>query len=182
MAAASKDSFFNAIMQERKWEFGGENMRWKDLVRWNLYSKVAYNTFKEYFIVASMVGGDFLDGHEKYQKLPFNKFYRRVPNPANKDIYPNNTLPVIEFYNPWEAVLHPGTGWLMATLYNWYNVDNSIPTNQILYSFRGFVKGGPAANWEGLDPNNLPPVRYILPFPNQAIIMSNGTYKNNYGY
>ena len=181
-AAVSKDAFFNAIVQERKWEFGGENMRWKDLVRWNLYSKVAYNAFKEYFIVASMVGGDFLDGYEKYEKLPFNKFYKRVPNPGNKEIYPNTSLPVIEFYNPWEAVLHPGSSWLMATLYSWYNVDNSMPTNQILYSFRGFVKGGPAANWQALDVNNLPPVRYILPYPNQAIIISNGTYKNNYGY
>jgi hypothetical protein len=181
-AAASKESFFNAIVQERKWEFGGENMRWKDLVRWNLYSKVVYDSFKEYLIVASLVGGDLLDGYEKYQNLPYNKFYRRIPNPGNKDIYPNTSLPIIEFYNQWESVLHPGAAWQMATLYSWYNVDNSIPNNQILYSFRGFVKGGPAANWEGLDPNNLPPVRYILPFPNQAIIMSNGTYKNNYGY
>jgi starch-binding outer membrane protein, SusD/RagB family len=180
--AASKESFFNAIVQERKWEFGGENMRWKDLVRWNLYSKVVYDTFKEYFIVASMVGGDFLDGFEKYQNLPFNKFYRRVSNPGNKDVYPNTTLPVIEFYNPWEAVLHPGAGWEMATLYNWYNEETSIPRGQVLYSFRGFIKGGPSGNWESLDRNNLPPVRYILPFPNQTIIMSNGAYKNYYGY
>jgi len=33
-ASASKESFFNAIVNERKWEFGGENLRWKDLVRW----------------------------------------------------------------------------------------------------------------------------------------------------
>ncbi len=181
-AAASKATFFKALTQERKWEFGGENMRWKDLVRWNLYSKVAYDAFKEYFIVASMAGGDYLDGNEPYQKLPFNKFYKRVANPGNKDIFPNTTLPVIEFYNPWESVLHPGSAWLMATYYNWYNVDLSIPNNQILYSFRGFVKGGPAANWQALDPNNLPPVRYIMPYPSQAILISNGVYKNNYGY
>ncbi|MEI6948957.1 RagB/SusD family nutrient uptake outer membrane protein [Paraflavisolibacter sp. H34] len=179
---ASRESFFNAIVEERKWEFGGENIRWKDLVRWNLYSKVAYNAFKEYLIVASIAGSDYMDGSDKYQNLPVNKYYKRVPNPGNKDIYPNNTLPIIQFYNPWESAVHPGTGWEMATLYNWYNVDLSIPNNQILYSWRGFVKGGPAANWEGMDPNNLPPVRYILPFPNQAILMSNGAYKNQYGY
>jgi len=181
-ASASKASFFDAITQERKWEFGGENMRWKDLVRWNLYSQVVYDTFKEYYIVASMAGGDFLDGSDKYQSLPVNKFYKRVANPANKDIYPNTTLPIIEFYNPWEATLHPGTGWETTTLYNWYNVDLSTPTNQILYSFRGFIKGGPGGNWEGMNRNSLPPVRYILPFPNQTIQMSNGTYKNAYGY
>lgn len=181
-AAASKESFFNAIVQERKWEFGGENMRWKDLVRWNLYSKVVYDSFMEYLIVASMVGGDYMEGSENYQTLPFNKFYKRVPNPGNKDIYPNTTLPIIEFYNPWEAVLHPGTGWEMATFYNWYDENTSMPRAQILYSFRGFIKGGSGGNWESLNRNNLPPVRYILPFPNQAIVMSNGVYKNQYGY
>lgn len=181
-AAVSKDAFFNAIAQERKWEFGGENLRWKDLVRWNMYSKVVYNTFMEYYIVASMAGGDFMEGSDAYQNLPFNKFWRRIANPGNKAIYPNTQLDIIEFYNPWEAVLHPGAGWEMATFYNWYNVDNAIPNGQILYSFRGYIKGGPAANFESLNPNNLPPVRYILPFPNQTIVMSNGAYKNQYGY
>lgn len=32
------DDFFKAIMQERAWEFGGENIRKFDLVRWNKYS------------------------------------------------------------------------------------------------------------------------------------------------
>lgn len=180
--SASKASFFDAITQERKWEFGGENMRWKDLVRWNLYSRVAYDSFKEYYIVASMAGGDYMDGYDKYQNLPVNKFYKRIPNPVNKDVYPNTTLQIIQFNNPWEAVLHPGTGWETATLYQWYNVDLSTPTNQVLYSWRGFIKGGPGGNWESLNRNSLPPVRYIMPFPNQAIQMSNGAYKNAYGY
>jgi hypothetical protein len=180
--AASKESFFNAIAEERKWEFGGENIRWKDLVRWNLYSKVVYDSFKEYLIVALMAGGDFMEGAEKYQNLPVNKFYKRIPNPGDRNIYPNTTLPIIEFYNPWEAVLNPGTEWLTATYYDWYDVNTSMPKNQIAYSFRGYVKGGPSANWESLNPNDLPPVRYILPFPDQAIQMSNGAYKNHYGY
>ncbi|WP_207424370.1 RagB/SusD family nutrient uptake outer membrane protein [Desertivirga brevis] len=181
-AASSKESFFDAIVQERKWEFGGENIRWKDLVRWNLYSKVVYDSFKEYLIVASMAGGDFMEGSDKYQTLPINKFYKREANPNNKDIFPNTSLPIIKFYNPWEAVLNPGTDWLTATFYDWYNVDTSMPRNQILYSFRGYIKGGPTGNWESFDANNLPPVRYILPIPSQAIQLSNGVYKNNYGY
>ena len=181
-AAASKDSFFEAITQERKWEFGGENIRWKDLVRWNMYSKVVYDSFKEYLIVAAISGSDYMDGADKYQKLPFNKFYRRINNPGDKTIYPNTTLPIIEFYNPWQAELHPGSGWETASMYSWYNEDTSMPRDQILYSFRGFIKGGPSGNWESLDPNNLPPIRYILPIPNQTIQMSNGVYKNQYGY
>ncbi|MCH5715717.1 RagB/SusD family nutrient uptake outer membrane protein [Niabella hibiscisoli] len=160
--SVSKESFFNAIVNERKWEFGGENIRWKDLVRWNLYSKVVYDTFMEYYIVASMVGGDFMEGSEKYQTLPFNKFFRRVANPGNKDIYPNTTLNIIEFYNPWEGVLHPGAGWDMATLYAWYDENTSLPRAQIFYSFRGFIRGGTNSNWESLNRNNLPP--YVIYF------------------
>jgi len=38
---ASKATFFNAIVDERKWEFGGEMIRKYDLVRWNLlYTKI----------------------------------------------------------------------------------------------------------------------------------------------
>lgn len=33
----SKDEFFNAIVNERAWEFGGEGLRKFDLVRWNIY-------------------------------------------------------------------------------------------------------------------------------------------------
>ena len=35
----SKDDFFNAIVDERAWEFGSEALRKFDLVRWNLYAK-----------------------------------------------------------------------------------------------------------------------------------------------
>ena len=36
--AGSKESFFNAIVDERAWEFGGEGLRRFDLIRWNLYA------------------------------------------------------------------------------------------------------------------------------------------------
>ncbi|MBQ8156027.1 MAG: RagB/SusD family nutrient uptake outer membrane protein [Prevotella sp.] len=35
----SKEAFFNAIVDERAWEFGSEALRKFDLVRWNLYAK-----------------------------------------------------------------------------------------------------------------------------------------------
>jgi hypothetical protein len=36
---SSKEAFFNAIVDERAWEFGSEALRKFDLVRWNLYAK-----------------------------------------------------------------------------------------------------------------------------------------------
>lgn len=38
------ESFHNAIMNERAWEFGGECIRKFDLIRWNKYSDVIVNT------------------------------------------------------------------------------------------------------------------------------------------
>ena len=38
-ALNDKDDFFNAIVNERAWEFGSEALRKFDLVRWNLYAK-----------------------------------------------------------------------------------------------------------------------------------------------
>lgn len=35
----TKEKFFEAIVNERAWEFGGEGLRRFDLIRWNLYSK-----------------------------------------------------------------------------------------------------------------------------------------------
>jgi hypothetical protein len=38
--SASKEMFLKAVLDERKWEFAGENMRWRDLVRNNMYGEV----------------------------------------------------------------------------------------------------------------------------------------------
>ena len=38
-AATDKETFFNAIVDERAWEFGGEMIRKYELIRWNLYAE-----------------------------------------------------------------------------------------------------------------------------------------------
>ncbi|MDR8393600.1 RagB/SusD family nutrient uptake outer membrane protein [Aliifodinibius sp. S!AR15-10] len=42
--SASKESFFNAIVNERAWEFGGEMTRKYDLIRWDLYHEKVQET------------------------------------------------------------------------------------------------------------------------------------------
>ena len=181
----SQEDFFRAIVDERKWEFGGETMRWKDLVRWNLYSKVVYDSFMQYLIVGNIANGNYLDGYEDYMELPFAMFYRLVDNPGDIDVYPNTKLQIIDFYNLYESAYNPGaaSGYdKTVDFYNWGNENSEFPNNNVLYSFRGYVRDGEDSNYESLDPNNLPPVRYILPIPNSVIQMSNGEYKNYYGY
>ena len=38
-ALDDKDAFFEALVNERAWEFGGEGIRKYDLIRWNLLQK-----------------------------------------------------------------------------------------------------------------------------------------------
>ncbi len=51
------DSFLKEILDERKWEFAGENSRWKDLVRNNLLAEELYYTFLRNYNIASDLGG-----------------------------------------------------------------------------------------------------------------------------
>ena len=74
-ALGTKDEFFKAIVDERAWEFGGENIRWKDLVRWNLYSQVLYKNFWKYY----GMGCDRDDSYDvdgNFNDLPNDFYYR----------------------------------------------------------------------------------------------------------
>ena len=42
--SANKSSFFDAIVDERAWEFGGEMIRKYELIRWNIYSEKVQET------------------------------------------------------------------------------------------------------------------------------------------
>lgn len=42
----TKEAFFNAIVNERAWEFGSEALRKFDLIRWNLYAKKIEETMR----------------------------------------------------------------------------------------------------------------------------------------
>ncbi|HMP31942.1 MAG TPA: RagB/SusD family nutrient uptake outer membrane protein, partial [Saprospiraceae bacterium] len=64
--SGNKDAFFNAIVEERAWEFGGEMIRKLELIRWGIYSqKMAQTveTLKEMTDAA-------ISGAGKYAELP----------------------------------------------------------------------------------------------------------------
>lgn len=55
--ASDYDGFLKNILDERKWEFAGENSRWKDLVRNNMLAENLYHTFFTYYTTANWNGG-----------------------------------------------------------------------------------------------------------------------------
>jgi len=203
--SSNKEAFLKAVLDERKWEFAGENMRWRDLVRNNLYSEVLYYSFLRYYSVAENSAGtsDYIGKVEAYDgkpgylelTLPYNIYYRIKSNPGNINVYPNTQLDILEIYNPYKATQRPTDAtnpWQTSDFYTWWNDADGCPTNQCLYSFYGFMRGEPGGSIYIVnngtlaampsDASNLPIVRYILPYPNAAIQRSAGAYQNYYGY
>ena len=62
-AQGGKDEFLKAVLDERKWEFAGENMRWRDLVRNNMYAEELVYSFLRYYSVG-MQGVGSSTGYE----------------------------------------------------------------------------------------------------------------------
>jgi len=242
-AAASKEDFLKAVLDERKWEFAGENMRWKDLVRNNLYAQRVFMTFMTYYSIAENQAGSspYLDMVEEYEEKAYSSLFPTsvywcyvenyntggIQNKCNA-YFPNTSLPLVYVYNPYKSsskdtkkpaayfdaddnlymlkVLTEkditGSGatnndW-QTTNIEWVNNDATIK-NQVLYSLYGYIRvdqrnnivvvnNGSASTFNvdisSAESNfsRLPAVRYMLPYPEEAIARSNGAYKNYYGY
>ena len=71
----SEEEFFRAIMNERKWEFGGESIRKYDLARWNKYNEVIYNLYYEMINWGLVATGTYVPGIEKVPERIFIKQY-----------------------------------------------------------------------------------------------------------
>ena len=209
-SATTKEEFLTLILNERKWEFAGENMRWRDLVRNNKYAEVIYWAFLRMYGVAESAGGggsDFLEPASQFDgipaDLPTSAFYNQIANPKNINIYPNTTLDIFEFYKKegdidnclYVNVQNPGSSWLQADFFNWYNDGAGAPRNECLYSFMGYIMANQSSNftinnngtyetmpWPLTSASQLPVVRYIMPYPSEAIQRAGGVYQNYYGY
>lgn len=237
-ASASKEAFQKAVLDERKWEFAGENSRWRDLVRTNTYAEELVYSFLRYFSVGMQNAGgstgyeDAINEHDGLQyidNLPERIYYHAykldepittlgfrlwsaqlygnvLSNGVVLNTYPNQSLKSLRIYNAYKPMSQPAkssitnfgflaTAWNYADFYQWGDTDAGTPKDQCKYSFYGFIRSDDGGNiWlieNGAQkpfPTNipsaeeLPVVRYILPYPNLAIQRSAGQYKNYYGY
>ena len=205
--SGSKDDFLKAVLDERKFEFAGENMRWKDLVRNNLLAENTYYNFLRYLVCGENGAGqsayqemvEEYDGMPEYlDKLPSTVYYMIGANPQTPSVFPNTSLRIIDIYNPYDDVVVSTVPDEYRALtvqypYAWAS-DAGVVNAQCLYSFYGYIYCDQISGWVYLNTNgkysthapnanaSLPPVRYILPYPNAAIQRSAGAYKNYYGY
>lgn len=205
--SGSKDDFLKAVLDERKFEFAGENMRWKDLVRNNLLAENTYYNFLRYLVCGENGAGqsayqemvEEYDGMPEYlDKLPSTVYYMIGANPQTPSVFPNTSLRIIDIYNPYDDVVVstvPDEYRALAVQYPYaWASDAGVVNAQCLYSFYGYIYCDQISGLVYLNTNgkysthapnanaSLPPVRYILPYPNAAIQRSAGAYKNYYGY
>ncbi|MFT3845995.1 MAG: RagB/SusD family nutrient uptake outer membrane protein [Lacibacter sp.] len=168
--SASKQTFFDAIVNERAWEFGGECLRKYDLARWNLFGKKVAETIT----ALTQMGIDGNNGTGTYANLPDYMYFKRL-NDANKTIvwYNKFTKPAVA--PPLINSPAPGDNPDGYTRVSWtrsmYNTTTSGPADYILRQWRGYADNTGATS-----------LKYILPLHNSVVSSSLGVLQNQYGY
>lgn len=155
---SDKNAFFNAIVNERAWELGGEMIRKFDLVRWNLYGKKIAETRN----TLNQMGLDAVGGVGQYSNLPDIIYAKRNPD---KTLTFLNKFTRVTGAVPTEYNIK--TNWLVTL----YNQTTKGPANYNLWQWRGYT-----------DNSGNTPARYVLPLHNQVISASQGSLQNQYGY
>ncbi len=168
--STGKEAFFNAIVNERAWEFGGECIRKYDLARWNLYGRKVADARN--FLNA--IGADTFAGTGQYADLAGDVYYRL-----------NTSTRTVVFYNRFKAAAvippikdspskgdNPDGYTRLTWLKGLYSATNQGPADFNVRTWRGYK-----------DDTGLQPVRYILPLHSSTVTSSMGTLDNKgYGY
>lgn len=214
--SANKEEFLKAVLDERKFEFAGENMRWRDLVRNNLFNECVYWSFFRYYAVAEDGGSssDYIDYVAMYDKgddmgwsrLPRNTYYNDdVDNNGlyTKAQFPNQTVKVVQIFNPYDYMSSTDAALITnkstKIFFDWYDEGTGMPKTQCQFSFYGYIRpngvnstsiviikdGVPTpAPHPSTYPtaDQLPVLRYLLPYPATVVARSHGKYVQHYGY
>lgn len=205
--AADKESFLKAVLKERFYEFGGENLRWKDLVRNNIYGQELYYTFLRHCCVAdnrlsSPLYSEELALHDDLpsefydNNIMLTPYYRVLPS-VNIPTFPNTQLQYIEVYRLWESYTVNDVDRTVydktAEMYTKHRSDDGTIGNEVCYSLFGYIYRDRETEIDYINnngtyqaisstPASFPAVRYILPYPRAAIRDGAGAYVNYYGY
>ena len=202
-ALGTKEDFFNAIVQERAWEFGGEKHRRYDLARWNLYGKTLYNLYFDWIELGKVARTKQYENTEtpfenptydaRFDSYPAVAYYKMVP--ADKTLFPVCVAETMDWYkegdiNSYDEALpaYPSqnpSGYSRVDMCVQYctQVKNASPRRwepsaRILHSFYGYIN---ASNAGAVNPET-DPVRYLVPIPPDALSSHQGLLKNYYGY
>jgi starch-binding outer membrane protein, SusD/RagB family len=171
-----KVTFFNAIVDERAWELGGEGVRRFDLIRWNNFGQKIVQTKKTLDNMGKAALGLELDNPEVAQYATLAKKIYYYKSVDGKITFLN------DYYEPQAADIE---SWLLTygsiNSFNWcsglYKKVTDINTGEVSYSTADYTD----RCWRGYkDPTGLTAVPYLLPINTQTVSASK--YLTNTGY
>lgn len=170
---ATPELFFQAIMNERKWEFGGESKRKFDLARWNKFGEVIYNQYNELLNWGRVANGAYVPGLDE---VPGSVYYKEISDPNNSG------RTILDIKGIDEIIQARPSGYTEHQFaVKWYALNNLTasyePRDDIKWSFRGFINYNNASS---VSPND--PVRYLCPYPSKVITDHRGAIQNYYGF
>lgn len=154
-AASSKEEFFNAIVDERAWEFGGEMIRKYELIRWGIYSEKVKETVET---LKQMADAAFT-GSGEYSELPDYMYWKRDESGKFTILNPNR-----------KVVAPPDDSWTQQSFLLSLHDDALQYAEWITRDWENYYNGPRPGV-----------VRYIFPIPADAISASQGTLTND-GY
>lgn len=156
--STSKAAFFDAIVDERAWEFGGEMIRKYELIRWNLYYDKVVETIEglkklaDDAFAGTGTGPDYM--------------YWKVDGSGNFVVLNPDT----------KVLAAPDDTWTRQSFLIGLHNDTTTYQNWILRDYENYTNGGDLIGTK----NGV--VRYIFPIPTVAIENSQGKLKNIGGY
>ena len=174
-ALTNEQDFFQAIMDERKWEFGGEGIRKYDLARWNKYGEVIYNLYNQMIDWGLVANGTAVPGVDK---VPERIYYQSVEDSEHPE---RKVLDIvgIDEYGP--EVGRPAGYEMKEYAIAWRVLNQETQqyeaASEIYWSFRGFINQN---NEQTVKPTD--PLRYLCPYPSKVITDHRGLIQNYYGY
>jgi hypothetical protein len=177
-ALSSKTAFFNAVVNERAWEFGGECIRKFDLIRWGNYGEKVVQTRQALNYMGLAGNEQNLDNPvvARYRNLSPELYYQlnggmiTIMNPRYVAATPDNLVAA--------ADLKDGDGKWAAQSWTKSLVKKVTTDGVTTYDVADYT----ARTWRGYKDNTgVAPVPYLLPIPYDIVSKSEGVLSNT-GY
>jgi starch-binding outer membrane protein, SusD/RagB family len=177
----SKDVFFNAIVNERAWEFGGECLRKFDLVRWNNFGQKIIETKTALDNIGKASVGYDLTNPEvnKYSNYSATMYYKKtngIITFLNKKyrpaVVPTLVVAVADLGNAGNENAYAALDFGKSLVSKVTASDGTVSytsANYTLWCWRGYT-----------DATGIGAVPYLIALPSTTV--ANSLYLNNSGY
>lgn len=164
--------FFDAIVNERAWEFGGEGIRKFDLIRWNLLGSKIEEQRKAFY--AMIDGGTpSIFGKELKTKLPEAIYYKYKDDKENIDKDAINYYAANKTLDDMTDAELKAAGYTKVKWMTGFSDDNKVAYKERIKVYSSGLQK---------DNNGVCENRYLYPIHSSVIGDYQGVVKNSYGY